>query len=83
MPEGADEEDEAYAEKRAELNSKINSSEFLNSQVKFKIFIINNENVNAHGFLSLYARGYEVDDDNNIITNSITTIITEVGATGE
>ena len=83
LPEGADEEDEAYAEKRAELNSKINSSEFLNSQVKFKIFIINNENVNAHGFLSLYARRYEVDDDNNIITNSITKIITEVGATGE
>ena len=48
MPEGADEEDETYAEKRAVLNSKINSSEFLNSQVKFKNFIINNENVNAH-----------------------------------
>ncbi len=83
VPEDADEETKSFAEEKTRIYKMINSSDFANSQVKFKIFIINNENVNARGFLTLHAHTYEVDDTGKIITNSITKILTEGGATGE
>lgn len=83
VAEDADEADKQFAKERSDLYLRVNSIKFANAQIGFKIFIVNNENVNARGFLKVFAHVYEVDDTGKIITNSIRKILTEGESTSE
>lgn len=65
------------------IYNNLNGKMFDDTQVKVKIYIVGNENVNAKGFISFYTHTYEVDSEGNIITDSITKILDGGDATGE
>lgn len=83
LPEDADEETLKFWKVKRRLYGKVNSASFANSQVKFKIFIVDNENENARGFLKINTRVYEVDNNGKIVTNSIRKILSEGETTSE
>lgn len=83
VSEDADEEEKQFAKVKSNLYHRVNSIKFANAQIAFKVFIVNNENVNARGFLKVYAHVYEVDETGKIITNSIRKILYEGETTSE
>lgn len=82
-PEGANEETKEIYDKLHRLYQHINSYRFAQSQVSLKIYTSGNENDNARGIITMRFQTYEVDDNGNIITDSITKILNGGDATGE
>lgn len=82
-PEDADDETKKLYDNMHAIYSRINSDRFAASQVELKIYVTDNENSNARGMLMLKFQTFEVDDEGNIITDSITKILDGGDATGE
>lgn len=83
-PESSDDaEDTVDVKSLRDLYNNLNGKMFDDTQVKVKIYIIGNDNVNAKGYITFYTHTYEVDAEGNIITDSITKILEGGDATGE
>lgn len=82
-PEDADEETKELYAKIHRLYGNLNSYKFGESQVDLKIYVADNENSNARGMMTLRFQTFEVDEEGNIITDSITKILNGGDATGE
>lgn len=82
-PEDADEETKKLYSNMRAIYSRINSDRFAESQVELKIYVTDNENSNARGMLMLKFQTFEIDEEGNIITDSITKILDGGDATGE